>query len=563
MTNLQTRPQYPDHYPLVSVIICTMNRPQLLANALQSLCYQTFKNFEVVIVNDNGISPWSTIKPFTKKIQIVYIDNKENLGLAASRNKAIHAAKGEYITYLDDDDFYYEQHLEILTNVLQQTGASVAYTDANIATQKQIDGAWITVSRSVVYSSNFSSATFLKKNYIPVLCIMHKKNCLQLAGDFKSFLRSHEDWELWLRLSRYYNFVHINATTCEVINKVTGESLSKNTAIMTKTWEYTRRLGSLLEKVPRIIDLIENINNVVVVKQSPKTQYLASLIVYIESRCINLWDSLDSISKSLDQSSEVILVVDGDDALAAKLATIISGDVTVIRHPEYVGRTLANNHAAKLSKGKELIFLTAGITVEQNAINALINAAVLYKNQAIITASIGSVDSGVCYGGKLHKNGKIGFIATPVKNSTFQESFGAADVGYIQCLLIPRSIFLKMQGFSLRYAPAFYEDADFCLRAKKEYSIFTLVALDAKTHYPKMTIPEARLALSLFNEEQFASVWGQEYKQYFETKNWTDAILESPCCSVSINEYPLRYKMCIERKKGIIIGSPANGSLPS
>ncbi len=100
---------------LVSVIIPTYKRPDSLKNAIKSVVNQTYKNIEIIVVDDNSKFP--DYRKKTKEIvkeypQIILIENKKNLGGALSRNEGIYIAKGKFIAFLDDDDTYREDKIE-------------------------------------------------------------------------------------------------------------------------------------------------------------------------------------------------------------------------------------------------------------------------------------------------------------------------------------------------------------------------------------------------------------------------------------------------------------------
>lgn len=99
---------------LVSVVVATYRREGELVNALESLAGQSFPNIEIVLVDDNGEAGWNKkvsdiVDAFRKRypeILLQYIVNSPNQGSAKTRNIGIEAAKGAYITFLDDDDVY-------------------------------------------------------------------------------------------------------------------------------------------------------------------------------------------------------------------------------------------------------------------------------------------------------------------------------------------------------------------------------------------------------------------------------------------------------------------------
>lgn len=201
--------------PMVSVIVPTYNRPDMLGECLDSLNGQTYSSLEVLVVNDGGQDVEEIISNLDRAKNVRYIRHATNRGLAAARNSGIRAAKGKYIAYLDDDDIYYPDHIETLVEYLEKSHHLVAYTDACRAVQKKENGGYVVDKRDVPYSIDFDRDRMLISNYIPVLCMMHDISCLDTAGYFDETLTSHEDWDLWIRMSRTFEFGHIGKTTCE------------------------------------------------------------------------------------------------------------------------------------------------------------------------------------------------------------------------------------------------------------------------------------------------------------------------------------------------------------
>ena len=112
---------------LVSVVIPTYSRNITLTRAIDSVLTQTYKNLEVIVVDDNP--PESEWRKSTEQIMekyannpiIRYIENTKNLGGSGARNEGIKAAKGEYIAFLDDDDDYFPEKIEKQLNCFLTT----------------------------------------------------------------------------------------------------------------------------------------------------------------------------------------------------------------------------------------------------------------------------------------------------------------------------------------------------------------------------------------------------------------------------------------------------------
>ena len=120
-----------------SVVVATYRRKNELKKALDSLAQQDFKDFEIVLVDDNSDDNWnrtvSTIVDEFKNnyptIAFKYIVNTENKGSAQTRNIGIDASSGEYITFLDDDDIYLPNKIKNQTVFMQTGGYDYSVTD--------------------------------------------------------------------------------------------------------------------------------------------------------------------------------------------------------------------------------------------------------------------------------------------------------------------------------------------------------------------------------------------------------------------------------------------------
>lgn len=118
----------------VSVVMATFRRDEALRNALNSLVDQTYDNFEVVLIDDNDNVEWSAkvlkiVESVKDKISINYIVNELNLGSAEARNKGIFAAEGQYITFLDDDDIYLPEKIEMQLRDMIESDSDYGITD--------------------------------------------------------------------------------------------------------------------------------------------------------------------------------------------------------------------------------------------------------------------------------------------------------------------------------------------------------------------------------------------------------------------------------------------------
>ncbi len=216
----------PPGAPKVSVIVPTHNRPSRLEETLRSIAGQTLQDFEIIVVNDNGLDVEQVIRRCPANVEIIYLRHGVNKGLAAARNTGLRHARGKYVAYLDDDDIFLPGHLETLANFLESGGHKAAYTDAWCAEEEAADGGCKIVRRQVLYSADWDQDRILVENFVPVLCFMHERSTGIAAGEFDEYLSTHEDWDFWIRLSRLCTPVHLKKVTCEFRVRKDGSSIT-------------------------------------------------------------------------------------------------------------------------------------------------------------------------------------------------------------------------------------------------------------------------------------------------------------------------------------------------
>lgn len=199
--------------PTISVIVRTKDRPRLLAEALTSLAMGSYRNVQVVLVNDGGETPEvSDDYPF----EIVRVDLPENRGRAAAANAGIEAATGDYVAFLDDDDLAEPEHLATLAGLVAAEDVRVAYTDAAVGVYvMDPEEGWRQLERRLPYSRDFDPNLLLFDNYIPFNTLLIERRLLEEAGPFDVELPFFEDWDLLIRLSRITPFHHLGQVTCE------------------------------------------------------------------------------------------------------------------------------------------------------------------------------------------------------------------------------------------------------------------------------------------------------------------------------------------------------------
>jgi glycosyltransferase involved in cell wall biosynthesis len=213
-------------HPLISVILPTRNRPELFRQALNSIMNQTYQNFEVIVADAGTFEVGDIVTSFNRSGNILYVRCDPDQNPASTRNGAIKAAKGLYIAYLDDDDVFYRDHLETLVTFLRNSDYKAAYTDTTRAFYIKGDETYVLAKKSRRHSWDFDADLILTRNLFPLVCVMHEKACLDEVGLFDETLATHEDWELWIRMSRKVKFGHVRKVTCEYSQRTGNNSIT-------------------------------------------------------------------------------------------------------------------------------------------------------------------------------------------------------------------------------------------------------------------------------------------------------------------------------------------------
>lgn len=220
-----------DNQPLVSIIIPTYQRWHLLCEAIESVFLQSYQNWEIVVVNDDpGSSPQGLAAELLRNPRVLYVVHDTNKGLAAARNTGIEKSSGTYLAYLDDDDIFYPDHLESLISPLSRNGWHVAYADAYEGSYEVEGSIRKLINKKLVYYGPFAPQRMWQMNCIPVLSVIHHRECLEKTGGFDIELPVLEDWDLWLRMLCHYKFHFIPKITSEYRAWGSKETMSQGTS---------------------------------------------------------------------------------------------------------------------------------------------------------------------------------------------------------------------------------------------------------------------------------------------------------------------------------------------
>mgnify|MGYP000321373830 FL=1 len=204
--------------PLVSVVIPTYNREQYLQKALGSVLAQTYQCFEIIVIDDGSTDDTATlIRSFKKDITYIY---QENQGISKARNVGIRNSRGDFIAFLDSDDYWFPEKTELQIALFQKHPeyGMVASRCASI----RLDGRYRETNRPG--SSGWVLEQLFRANFIRTSSAIIRRECFNRIGLFDEELKECEEYDLWLRIAAQYPIGFINKSLAVYIDNPTGVS---------------------------------------------------------------------------------------------------------------------------------------------------------------------------------------------------------------------------------------------------------------------------------------------------------------------------------------------------
>jgi len=504
---------------LVSVLVPTYNRPDPLKRALESITTQTYKNIEVIVVNDAGKDVSQVINAFRDRLTIKYLTHDINKDRSAARNTAIKHASGQYIAYLDDDDIFHPNHIETALQVLTTTDHKVVYTDAIRAYQIKSGNTYQTIKKDVPYSIDYAKGIFYKTNITPILCVVHNRSCFDEVGVFDESLPVLEDWDLWIRMAEKYDFYHIKEVTCEFSWRADGTSTTSS-----KQDEFAKTRELIYKKYRNNFqELLLTQNTTDKLTSHTPLQKPVSIIILT-------WNALDytkkcvhSIQNHTKYPHEIILVDNAStDGTVEYLRNLVKGhsNYKLIENRENRGFAAGNNQGVSAASGEYVMLLNNDVLVSDGWLESLVES--LERDEKI--GMVGPITNSI--------SGRQQVISIPYADEKgfheFAQGIRRTYKGRLTprnrvagfAVLIKKALYKEVGGLDESFGTGNYEDDDLCLKVSgKGYAIMVDEGVFIH-HYRSQTFVENKInyrnSLSV-NGTKFKEKWPNvDYEQLLE-----------------------------------------------
>lgn len=235
----------------ISIVIPAYNAETTIMETIKSVQQQTFSNWELIIINDGSTD---------RTVQLVNEINDSRLkvfsyqngGLSVARNRGISNAKGEFIAFLDADDLWTPDKLELQLKALEKNPeAGVAYSWTYFMEEK---GKYCHIDKTLFFEGNVL-ANLLTDNFIasgsnPLI----SREAIESVGEFDTSLRAVEDWDYWLRLAAKWQFAVVPKP--QIFYRLSSSSMSSKVECMEEC--QLKVVEKAFKSAPRELQALKN-----------------------------------------------------------------------------------------------------------------------------------------------------------------------------------------------------------------------------------------------------------------------------------------------------------------
>ena len=237
--------------PKVSVVIRTYaGRERLLQQALLSVMNQTYKNCEIIVVEDGGSSMQELIECRLSNNQIRYY-SLPKVERSVTGNYGLEMATGEYCIFLDDDDLFFADHVEVLLDAIQRDSRSVAaYSLAfevptNFPQGMQNEYLEFNYDTDEHFKQAYNYQNLQISNLFPIQAVMFRRDLYLQRGGFDAKLTHLEDWNLWLRYGYKNHFTYVPKTTSVYRTPASKEIKNQRHQQLLNAYDEAKKLAEI------------------------------------------------------------------------------------------------------------------------------------------------------------------------------------------------------------------------------------------------------------------------------------------------------------------------------
>lgn len=224
--------------PLVTIVLPTHNRPEVLTFAIKSVLDQTVADFELFVIGDGCTDDTARHVAAFEDSRIRWFDlpKAPHFGYA-NINVALKEARGEFVAYMAHDDLWLPDHLELLLSFFEDDSVEIAYSRPLWVTP---EGDLQPLSFNLHDLEVLEEFLSMKRNSLPASCFIFRSRCLEKYGGWNESIASCGDWDQWARIIREggrKNFAYLSTPTC-LHFRANWRTQANAGPLELKTWQY-------------------------------------------------------------------------------------------------------------------------------------------------------------------------------------------------------------------------------------------------------------------------------------------------------------------------------------
>ncbi len=408
--------------PLVTIIIPVYNAAKYMREAIDSALNQTYKNIEIIVVNDGSKDNGETekiAKSYGNKIKYFA---KENGGVSTALNLAIKNMNGEYFSWLSHDDVYRFDKIENQIKYLEKNNLfntkTILYSDYELINEKSE-----IISNCIknTYMLNEKPLYGILRGAINGITLLIPTQAFKDCGLFDETKRCTQDYELWWKMMKKYNFIHVPEITAKSRTHANQES-NVNPRVLSEgepmwigffedltdkqieklegsRYEFFKEMTSFLLDTPyrKATDYcIEKKNQELKKADAIKLQTKVSVIIPFYNRINDCIKALKSVLNQTYTNIEIILVNDGSKDNVEKLSKLVSENVNcqILDLGKNCGAAYARNMGVKKATGEYIAFLDSDDEFKKDKIEKQLKMMLLTNADFSHTSYVRSDASG-------------------------------------------------------------------------------------------------------------------------------------------------------------------------
>jgi glycosyltransferase involved in cell wall biosynthesis/ADP-heptose:LPS heptosyltransferase len=438
---------------LVTVVMPTWNRAQILERAIASVEAQTYRHWELVVADDGSDDDTrERVERHAARDSRIRYERIEHRGVAAARNRGLEVARGEIIAYLDSDNLWDDSYLRFMVHALVDTGCDSGYAGLRIIDPERPD-------EQIDRARQFDRSELLRNNYIDINVFVHRRRVVEELGGFREELKRWVDWDLILRYTAERDPAAVPLLLADYDSSSTPGRITTDEADANKFKvlnEHVIDWGGLRAGL------------------SDRVPGAATVVIPVYGRADLTEDCIRSLFEQGARLEFDVLVVDNasEDDTVERLRALCEEfpRLRTIRNYENYGFALGNNRGFAESTGEYVVFLNNDTLLHPDWLDALVEPLCDDDGIGLVGPKLlypdGTLQCGGLVFGAQSKipyhiyQGLPGDHPAVNKRRSFNALTGA-------CLAVRAADFCELRGFDPLYWNG-GEDIDLCMRMARE-----------------------------------------------------------------------------------------------